>query len=152
MGTLLVERPIPFSEVRGAWLQCDTSLDQNYPKIEWVRLLSVRESNIESVVVLETKNGDKRKKPTWRTLQELAVEVQDGNFSDDDQELVAMLDEIEEQAILISPELGDRELSTVFDEIAFLRAWREYENRLCPNCLMEVDVRLTVCPGCVGVM
>ena len=149
MGTLLTERPIPFSEVRGAWLQCDTSTDARHPKIEWIRLLS-RESNVESVVVLESKYGDIRRQPTWRKLQQLAVEVQDSRMSDDDQDLINMLDEIERQAI--SPAWGDREWSAVFDEVVFLRAWREYENRLCPNCLMEVDVRLTVCPGCVGVM
>ena len=121
-----------FSEIRGPWLQCDLSEDPETTEIGWIRLLS-SESNQESIVALESKFG-----------------VQDNNFSEDDPELIGMLDDIEKQAI--SPEPGDGEWSAVFDEIAFLRAWREYESCLCPNCLKEVDVRVTVCPGCVGVM
>ena len=148
-GSLLVEEVVPFNEVKGAWLQCDTAEPGQRDRVEWIRLLN-REPDHGSYLVLESKYGNSTMTPNYQKLESLAVEVQDDTYSEDDDKIIKMLNVVEENGM--RPEYNSAEWQEIFEEIVYRRAMKDYDSRPCPNCLGEVDVRLTICPHCVAVL
>ena len=63
--------------------------------------------------------------------------------------LIDFITEMEEACE--TPPFGERLWSMLVDEIARLRALNEVDSRICPYCLHEVDVRLTMCPQCMAI-
>ena len=88
--------------------------------------------------------------PRFQKLESLAVEVQDDTYSEDDAKISKLLGMIEESGVY--PEYDSTEWQELFEEIVYRRAMKDYDSRPCPNCLGEVDVRLTICPHCVAVL
>ena len=148
-GSLLVENVVPFDEVKGAWLQCDNAEPGQPEKIEWIRLLN-GEPDPGSYLVLESKYGNPIMIPRFQKLESLAVEVLDDTYSEDDAKISKLLGMIEESGVY--PEYDNTEWQELFEEIVYRRAMKDYDSRPCPNCLGEVDVRLTICPHCVAVL
>ena len=130
-------------------VQCDNAEPGQPEEIEWIRLLN-GEPDPGSYLVLESKYGNPIMIPRFQKLESLAVEVQDDTYSEDDAKISKLLGMIEESGVY--PEYDNTEWQELFEEIVYRRAMKDYDSRPCPNCLGEVDVRLTICPHCVAVL
>ena len=147
-GALTVENIIPFDEIRGTWVYRNVNPPDRRPSYAWQRLV-LREPEPGSYIVTDYIAGDPALRPEFSRLEKLAIDSLNLEFqqnTDIMQDLMAELDEVCE-----APIFGQRLWCLLVDEIARLRALNDTEYRICPHCLHDVDVRLTMCINCMAI-